>query len=70
MANCIPCVHIKHATLIENCYPPLKEEGTSPRSSELSYLTFYASSKPAKLTKVGTYIQHRVERDIRKGRKR
>lgn len=70
MINCIPCVgNIKHATLIKNCYPPLKEGGTVPRSSELSYLTFYASSRPAKLTKVGSFIQKKVEKDIKKGRK-
>lgn len=70
MAMCIPCVgNIKHATLINNCYP-VKEGSTLPRSSELSYLTFYASSRPAKLTKVGLFIQRKVTRDIRKGRKR
>ncbi|KAL9544314.1 hypothetical protein MBANPS3_007690 [Mucor bainieri] len=69
MVSCIPCVHIKHATLVNNCYPPVKDGSTIPRSSELSYLTFYASSRPAKLTKVGSFIQKRVEKDIRKGRK-
>lgn len=70
MSNCLPCAATKHAILINNCYPPIKEGGTTPRSSELSYLTFYASSKPAKLTKVGSYLQRKVEKDIRKGRKR
>lgn len=69
MVSCIPCVHTKHATLVNHCYPPVKDGSTIPRSSELSYLTFYASSKPAKLTKVGSFIQKRVEKDIRKGRK-
>jgi hypothetical protein len=70
MTGCLPCIgNIKHAALIKNCYPPLKEGRTTPRSSELSYLTFYASSKPAKLTKVGSYIQKKVEKDTRKGRK-
>lgn len=69
MVSCIPCVNIKHATLVKNCYPPVKDGSTIPRSSELSYLTFYASSKPAKLTKVGSFIQKKVEKDIRKGRK-
>lgn len=70
MTGCIPCIgNVKHATLIENCYPPTKQGGTTPRSSELSYLTFYASSRPAKLTKVGSYLQKKVTKDIRKGRK-
>ncbi|KAI9305692.1 hypothetical protein BJ944DRAFT_264788 [Cunninghamella echinulata] len=58
----------KHALLIRNCYP-LKEGHDMPRSAELSYLTFYASSRPAKLTKVGAYLCKKVKRDIRKGRK-
>jgi hypothetical protein len=67
MTSCLPCVgKIKHAALINNCYPP---SGTTPHSSELSYLTFYASSRPAKLTKVGAFIQRKVAKDIRKGRK-
>ncbi|CAO3612447.1 unnamed protein product [Cunninghamella blakesleeana] len=58
----------KHALLIRNCYP-LKEDGVVPQLAELSYLTFYASSRPAKLTKVGAYLCKKVKRDIRKGRK-
>ncbi|KAI8054905.1 hypothetical protein BDF21DRAFT_403980 [Thamnidium elegans] len=69
MTGCLCIGNIKHATLINNCYPPKKEGGTTPRSSELSYLTFYASSRPAKLTKVGSYIQKKVIKDIRKGHK-
>ncbi|ORE20036.1 hypothetical protein BCV71DRAFT_92581 [Rhizopus microsporus] len=67
MATCSPC-RSKHVNLIEQCYPG-KEGGTTPRSSELSYLTFYANSRPAKLSKVGSYIQKKVNKDIRKGRK-
>ncbi|KAG2214014.1 hypothetical protein INT47_001285 [Mucor saturninus] len=66
MTGCFCIGNVKHATLIKNCYPPT---GTVPRSSELSYLTFYASSRPAKLTKVGTFLQRKVTKDIRKGRK-
>lgn len=68
MNTCSSCLVSKHATLIQNCYPR-KEGETRPCSSELSYLTFYASSRPAKLTKVGSFIQKRVRKDIRKGRK-
>ncbi|KAF9165043.1 plasma membrane localization protein [Actinomortierella ambigua] len=63
----IPSRYVKHASLINNCYPTRPEE-KGPRSSELSYLVFYATSKPAKLTKVGNYIERRVVRDIRKKR--
>lgn len=69
MTGCLCIGNVKHATLINNCYPPKKEGGTTPRSSELSYLTFYASSRPAKLSKVGSYMQKKVIKDIRKGHK-
>ncbi|CAG8563631.1 9368_t:CDS:10 [Funneliformis mosseae] len=59
---------IKHATLINNCYPTGPGE-TLPKSSELSYLVFYANSKPAKLTKCGVYLEKRVATDVRKRRK-
>lgn len=62
------CSYVKHATLINNCYPE-KEGEKGPRSSELSYLVFYASSRPVKLTKVGLFLEKKVERDIAKGRK-
>ncbi|CAO3598649.1 unnamed protein product [Absidia cylindrospora] len=60
--------YIKHARLVNNCYPK-KVGQMGPRPAELSYLTFYASSRPAKLTKVGTYLCQKVKYDIRKGRK-
>ncbi|KAI1318066.1 plasma membrane localization protein [Mortierella claussenii] len=63
----IPTRYVKHATLINNCYPARPEE-KGPKSSELSYLVYYATSKPAKLTKVGTFIERRVARDYRKKR--
>ncbi|KAI9254466.1 hypothetical protein BDA99DRAFT_518480 [Phascolomyces articulosus] len=61
-------LYVKHATLINNCYPE-KEGEKGPRSSELSYLTFYASSRPVKLTKVGIYLENKVKRDVAKSRK-
>lgn len=66
-ANCFNR-YVKHATLINNCYPE-KEGEKGPRSSELSYLVFYASSRPVKLTKVGLFLEKKAERDIAKGRK-
>ncbi|KAF9905629.1 plasma membrane localization protein [Lobosporangium transversale] len=61
----IPSSFIKHATLVNNCYPSRPEE-KGPKASELSYLVFYTTSKPAKLTKVGNFIERRVVRDYRK----
>ncbi|KAI9263714.1 hypothetical protein BY458DRAFT_548095 [Sporodiniella umbellata] len=61
-------LYAKHATLINNCYPE-KEGENKPRSSELSYLVFYASSRPVKLPKVGLYLEKKVERDASRGRK-
>ncbi|KAI7871200.1 hypothetical protein BDF14DRAFT_1954770 [Spinellus fusiger] len=61
-------LYVKHASLINSCYPE-KEGEKGPRSSELSYLTFYASSRPVKLTKVGLFLEKKVERDIQKGRR-
>src|SRR4051794_18503986 len=58
----IPTRYVKHASLINNCYPTRPDE-KGPKSSELSYLVFYATSKPAKLTKVGNFIERRVVRD-------
>ncbi|KAI8066636.1 hypothetical protein BC940DRAFT_301926 [Gongronella butleri] len=60
--------YMKHAMLVKNCYPTADGE-TNPRAAELSYLTFYASARPGKLTKVSAYLCNKVRRDIRKGRK-
>ncbi|KAI8993551.1 hypothetical protein BDB01DRAFT_332914 [Pilobolus umbonatus] len=68
MTRCLCFGNTNHAQLIKNCYP-LKEGGILPLASQLSYLTFYASSRPAKLSKVGAYMDKKVTKDIRKGRK-
>ncbi|KAJ2606051.1 plasma membrane localization protein, partial [Coemansia sp. RSA 1804] len=60
--------YVKHATLIERCFPLEKDNNASPNSNELSYLVYYAQSKPAKLTKVGTYLSKRALRDVQKHR--
>ncbi|RKP08947.1 hypothetical protein THASP1DRAFT_23158 [Thamnocephalis sphaerospora] len=52
--------YTKHGTLIRRCYPLVATE-TKPRSNELSYLTFYATSRPQKLTKVGAFLERRVK---------
>ncbi|KAJ2398227.1 plasma membrane localization protein [Coemansia sp. RSA 2603] len=58
--------YVKHATLIERCFPSEKSGETTPNSNELSYLIYYAQSKPAKLTKVGAYLSKRIARDTHK----
>jgi hypothetical protein len=56
-----------HSTLVDNVYPTRPgEEG--PKSSALSLLLFYATSKPQKLPKIGTYIEQRVVLDMKKSR--
>ncbi|KAG0309666.1 Coronin-7 [Dissophora globulifera] len=64
-SSLIPSRYVKHATLINNCYPAKPDE-KGPKSSDLSYLVFYVTSNPAKLTKVGSYIERRIIRDFRK----
>jgi hypothetical protein len=66
-SSLIPTRYIKHASLINNCYPTRPDE-KGPKSSELSYLVYYATAKPAKLSKVGNFIERRVVRDYRKKR--
>ncbi|CAG8532323.1 3093_t:CDS:10 [Ambispora gerdemannii] len=59
---------IKHAKLISSCYPTTPEE-TGPKKNELALLLYYASSRPAKLTKCGSYLEKRVAADVRKRKK-
>ncbi|KAF9126476.1 plasma membrane localization protein [Mortierella sp. 14UC] len=66
-SSLIPTRYVKHASLINNCYPTRPDE-KGPKSSELSYLVYYATAKPAKLSKVGNFIERRVIRDYRKKR--
>jgi hypothetical protein len=58
---------VKHAALINKVYPTKPgEEG--PRSSDLSYLVFYAQHRPEKLAKVGRYLCKRFSWDAAKQR--
>ncbi|KAJ2892644.1 plasma membrane localization protein, partial [Coemansia aciculifera] len=61
--------YVKHATLIERCFPPEKSAETVPNSNELSYLVYYVQSKPAKLTKVGAYLSKRAAKDVQRRRR-
>ncbi|KAJ1991974.1 plasma membrane localization protein [Coemansia sp. RSA 1358] len=60
--------YVKHATLVERCFPVEKTSGAMPNSNELSYLVYYTQSKPAKLTKVGSYLSKRIAKDAQKRR--
>ncbi|KAG0268663.1 plasma membrane localization protein [Linnemannia exigua] len=66
-SSLIPTRYVKHASLVNNCYPTRPDE-KGPKSSELSYLVYYTTAKPAKLSKVGNFIERRVIRDYRKKR--
>ncbi|KAJ3097355.1 Protein EFR3 B [Phlyctochytrium planicorne] len=56
-----------HVTLINNVYPSEPGE-VGPKSSSLSLLVFYASSKPQKLEKVGIYLERKLKQDARRNR--
>lgn len=65
---CIPKQN--HKKLVEDCYPvpkALVNAGPEfrPNSNELSRLAYYATNKPAKLTKVGNLLQTRATAEAR-----
>jgi len=52
-----------HALLVNNVYPKSPgEEGA--KTNNLSFLMFYAKSRPQKLIKVGNYLEKKARRDI------
>ncbi|KAJ1556262.1 hypothetical protein HK405_003944 [Cladochytrium tenue] len=63
----MPRLAHNHAVLVANVYPSEPGEA-GPKPSALSLLTFYAQSKPQKLTKVGAYLERRVKADLRLSR--
>ncbi|KAI9226791.1 MAG: hypothetical protein DHS80DRAFT_32409 [Piptocephalis tieghemiana] len=58
-----PSAFSKHVQLIKKCYPALPEE-KGPRSSDLAYLVFYATSRPEKLVKVGAFLEKQTRSDL------
>lgn len=69
---CIPAMTSNHLRLIDACYPPSAVLATptnehKPNAQELSRLTYYASNRPGKLTKLGTVLEKRTRADARKG---
>ncbi|KAJ3188490.1 Protein EFR3 B [Irineochytrium annulatum] len=57
-----------HVSLVNSTFPTDPGEGIAPRSSNLSKLLFYASSRPQKLGKVGAYLERRLKVDMRRNR--
>lgn len=53
-----------HVRLITRVYPKSPTDKSSPRPNKLATLLFYASTKPAKLIKVGKYLLGKVQVDI------
>ncbi|EST08442.1 hypothetical protein PSEUBRA_001855 [Kalmanozyma brasiliensis GHG001] len=65
---CIP--KSNHKKLVDDCYPAPKALLTSapdyrPNSNELGRLTYYAENKPAKLAKVGAFLDAKAQADAR-----
>jgi len=52
-----------HVSLINNVYPSQPGE-TGAKANNLSFLVFYAESRPQKLTKIGAYLEKRTIKDI------
>lgn len=50
------------------CYPAGKNTDKRPNPSELSYLLYYVSTRRAKLTKVGLFLDQKAQSDVYKGR--
>lgn len=62
-----------HVQLIAACYPPNANLLTAgpeyrPNSQELSRLTYYASNRPSKITKLTGELERRVRVDCKKAR--
>ncbi|BFZ55845.1 plasma membrane localization protein [Savitreella phatthalungensis] len=61
----MPCLPAKkHERLVLAVYPRGKAAVPRPNNSELQYLTYYASSRPKKLVKVGHYLANKNSKDI------
>jgi hypothetical protein len=58
----------KHQKLILQCYPAGRATDKKPNPSELSYLLYYVSTRRAKLTKVGLFLDHKAQSDVYRGR--
>lgn len=66
----MPICRPKHQVLILKCYPkgPRDNLDVKPNSSELSYLLYYATTRRAKLQKIGSFLTKKTNEDIAKKR--
>ncbi|KZW04123.1 hypothetical protein EXIGLDRAFT_828046 [Exidia glandulosa HHB12029] len=70
--GCMPAsMTSNHVRLIDACYPPSAVLASAaadfrPNAQELSRLTYYASNRPGKLTKLGVVLEKRTRQDARK----
>jgi protein EFR3 len=60
----------KHQVLILRCYPRYQKNvaDVKPNSSELSYLTYYASTRRSKVQKVAAYLERKTGKDVSRGK--
>ncbi|KAK7187168.1 hypothetical protein DPSP01_004015 [Paraphaeosphaeria sporulosa] len=60
----------KHQVLVRKCYPKFTKNSVEvkAKSSELSYLLYYASTRRSKLQKVGDFLDKRTTADVWKVR--
>lgn len=58
----------KHQRLILQCYPAGRGSDKKPNASELSYLLYYVSTRKAKLTKVGNFLEKTAKSDVYRGK--
>ncbi|KAI8576504.1 hypothetical protein K450DRAFT_256480 [Umbelopsis ramanniana AG] len=56
-----------HALLVINCFP-VKDSGLN--TADVSYLIFYVTSRPHKLPKVASYMEHKLMEDVKNRRSR
>ncbi|OLL23357.1 Protein EFR3 [Neolecta irregularis DAH-3] len=64
MAAPLAMCQSKHAKLILKVYPRSRRLDSQPNSSELAYLTYYASTRPGKLRKVGGFLERKSVSDL------
>ena len=55
---------LHHVKLINSVYPKQAAEQGKPRGNKLSTLVFYATARPAKLTKIGRYLLFKTDKDV------
>jgi hypothetical protein len=54
----------RHVQLIHRVYPRNPSIHSVPRPNKLSSLLFYATTRPAKLVKIGLYLERKISHDL------